>query len=168
LIGYVPSAIPALASKPKYVTRAPFSRMIPESSVSDASVAETRASARFDVVAPYADLPISTSSNAVLSYVIPAEKPRTPSVLGSEPHAFETVASTKITPSTASDEFTVASDHWSLSVAGVDEDGVVVVTGAVVATGAVVVTLLLPLPTMIAPSTRSRSAYVAGLSFTPP
>ena len=68
--------------------------MIPASSVSEASVADTSPSARLDVVAPYADLPISTSSNALLSYVIPAAKPRTPSVLGSEPHAPVTNAST--------------------------------------------------------------------------
>jgi hypothetical protein len=52
LIAYVPSAMPAFGAKPKYVTIPPFGRMIPASSLSEASVAETRASARFDVTEP--------------------------------------------------------------------------------------------------------------------
>ena len=67
MIAYVPSAIPALGSKPKYVTIPPSESIIPASSVSEASVADTSPSARFVVVAPYPDLPISTSSNASLS-----------------------------------------------------------------------------------------------------
>ena len=52
LIAYVPSAMPAFGSKPKYVTIPPSGTMIPASSLSEARVAETRASARFAVTEP--------------------------------------------------------------------------------------------------------------------
>ena len=67
LTGYVPLATPDLILKPKYVTEAPLSRMIPASLVFDESVAERSPSAMFAVVEPYPDSPISISSNASLS-----------------------------------------------------------------------------------------------------
>jgi len=94
LIAYVPSATPDLSLKPKYVTNSPLLRMIPASLVFDESVAERSPSATFTVVEPYVDSPISTSSNALLSYITPADIPRTPSVSVSSPQALDTVAST--------------------------------------------------------------------------
>ena len=66
VIGYVP-ATSFLTLKPKYVTSPPSGRIIPASSLSEASVTVKIAFAMLDVVEPYPDSPISKSSNTSLS-----------------------------------------------------------------------------------------------------